>query len=891
MEETSASENRGTPAAGKNSGVAENGPNSGTEGFKAGRSTYALAWLAETWERLWPTLVWAFSVICVFAAVSWFGLWLRLPDMARFAGLGVFAIVLIASLWPVRNFRSPTRGEILHRIERASGLPHRPVTAQEDSMAKPGDAFSEALWRVHRERMAARLKNLSSGTAKPDATRFDRYAVHAFLPIIAFVAWGFSQTPSGGRLVDAFSPHVDAATVLSRLDAWVDYPDYAAKPPVYLSREIKPEGMRTVSVLTGSELHLRYVGDEDVSLRYIAGDNETELAPEEQGSAGSREAAFTTKLTTSGVVEFLARNKPVARWPLDVIADAVPQIEFSEAPGASQTGSLELSYTVKDDYGVVSARGLVEPVEKPAANARPLVEAPELSLPLPRARAKSGTTRVNRDLSSHPWAGSEVDITLEATDDPGQIGRSAPHRMTLPGRNFTNPLARALVEQRRILAMDANNSRYVADMLDAVSSFPEVFEINAGAYMAMRTAYRMISPGDDDEKLKESLDLLWETALNLELGNLSDVERRLREAQDKLSKALENDASDEEIEKLMEELRQAMSDFLEQLAKEMAKAPQQKNQNNAMNNMQTLTQRDLERMMDRIENLARSGSKDAARELLSEMQRMMDSVMAGRQQQQQQGQQQSQLNQALDKLSELMQRQQQLMDETFSMRQRQPQQGEQQPGGQQGQQSQNRDQQGEGQQREQQGQNQQGQQGGEQGESGPMTPEEFAKAMEGLRQQQEALQQELDQLSEQLMQQGLDPSKEFGEAGQEMGQAGDNLGQGQPGPAAGNQGQALEALRRGAQSMLNQLAQQGQQPGQQPGDQHGPGGQRQSRADPLGRQQQNEGGRFNESGTKIPGEIDAQRAREIMDAIRRRLADPLRPLIERNYLERLLESR
>jgi anti-anti-sigma regulatory factor len=41
---------------------------------------------------------------------------------------------------------------------------------------------------------------------------------------------------------------------------------------------------------------------------------------------------------------------------------------------------------------------------------------------------------------------------------------------------------------------------------------------------------------------------------------------------------------------------------------------------------------------------------------------------------------------------------------------------------------------------------------------------------------------------------------------------------------------------------------------------------------------------------KVPGEIDVQRARRILDELRRRLADPMRPQIELEYLERLLKD-
>ena len=40
----------------------------------------------------------------------------------------------------------------------------------------------------------------------------------------------------------------------------------------------------------------------------------------------------------------------------------------------------------------------------------------------------------------------------------------------------------------------------------------------------------------------------------------------------------------------------------------------------------------------------------------------------------------------------------------------------------------------------------------------------------------------------------------------------------------------------------------------------------------------------------VPGEIDVQRARRILEELRRRLADPSRPQIELDYIERLLKD-
>ena len=58
--------------------------------------------------------------------------------------------------------------------------------------------------------------------------------------------------------------------------------------------------------------------------------------------------------------------------------------------------------------------------------------------------------------------------------------------------------------------------------------------------------------------------------------------------------------------------------------------------------------------------------------------------------------------------------------------------------------------------------------------------------------------------------------------------------------------------------------------------------------DPLGRPRRTEGPDLGTS-VRVPDEIDTQRAREILEELRRRLSDPTRPRLELDYLERLLE--
>ena len=61
------------------------------------------------WERLWPGVASIATVIGLFLAVSWLGLWLALPPIARAIGLGVFFRSPRRRLAPLLALRLPSR--------------------------------------------------------------------------------------------------------------------------------------------------------------------------------------------------------------------------------------------------------------------------------------------------------------------------------------------------------------------------------------------------------------------------------------------------------------------------------------------------------------------------------------------------------------------------------------------------------------------------------------------------------------------------------------------------------------------------------------------------------------------------------------------------------------
>ncbi|MFK8035364.1 MAG: TIGR02302 family protein [Hyphomicrobiales bacterium] len=830
------------------------------------------------WEQLWPALLPLLGVISAFLIASWFGLWLGLPPVWRYVGLALLLLAGLAAIWPLRKVRFANKDEALKRIENVSGTRHRPLSSYEDSPAEIASdgALGSTLWRAHQARLLTAIKGLRTGAPKPTANRVDPFQFRALAVLLLVVSFAYAGTDRTRRLAALTDPAIEVTPALARLDAWVTPPAYTRRAPIFLTRSVEPQLNQKVKVPTGSVFSLQSDALEALNVTVKSGGSEELLSSaidESLAEAGEdSEVLNQFELSLDADTEIVVGSgfgEP-RTWNFLVIPDNAPEISFDGLPEVARSGALELRYKLKDDYGIVSARVEFKPIRPQSPNARPLYEAPEMDLSLPKSRVKEGSGRTIKNLTEHPWAGLNVVLALTATDEADQEGASPPAEFTLPIRSFRKPLARALVEQRQNLALDANTVPKVGSALDALLFAPEKFIDAASIYLAMTTAKRRLYSATDDDKLRDVADLIWEIALSIEDGDLSDVERDLRAAQEALRDALENDASEEEIAKLTEELRQAMNDYLQALARQQQQNLSAQQQMPFDPNMQTVTPQDLDQMLDQIENLARNGSKDAAREMLSEMQQMLENLQNG---QPQMSQQQQEMQQMMRDLGDLIERQQSLMDQTFEQQQqqlrRQQLEGQQQDGNQQ-----------------------------QQRQQGELSESERQRAMNELQQRQADVQEGLQQLMEQMQQNGLEPGGQMGEAEGEMGDATDSLGGGQPGEALGSQSRALQALRDGAQQMMQQFAQQGQQ-GQPGGQQQGQGfesgqGQQQGRPggmqtgiDPLGRPQRNRGTDDGDS-VKVPGEIDIQRAREILDAIRRRLGDIERPEIELDYLERLL---
>jgi len=836
-----------------------------------------LSKLALLFEQIWPRAWLLLGLAGLFILVSLAGLWPRLPELPHKIVLGLFGLALAAGVIALLTVRWPTRQEAIRRVERVSGVPHRPASSYEDTLSHGAeDQRTAALWKVHRRRLAESLSGMRVGAPTPRTDRRDPFALRVILLLSVFLLTIVVGDSAADRLWSAFRLSPLSKGAEARLDAWITPPAYTGKPPIMLAdgglsmarmQQMRPAG--TVEVPDKSALIVRAGG---AGLRglvlEVPGESGAPQRLEAPAPANPADVAeLKLEVRHSGTIKAFSDGTEIAAWTFAVTPDHLPKIALTKPPERSARGSLKLFYKVEDDYGVVSAearirRILPKPDTSSTAWARPAQDGarlpyerpPVLALNLSRAYPKQAEGHSLHEIGDHPWAGMNVELTLVARDLAGQIGRSETIEVTLPERRFTKPLARAVVEQRRRLVEDSRNRPMAAKALDALTTEPEGFIDDLQVFLGLRSAYHRLQGEDTRANRNSVIAQLWHVALRIEDGDLSDAERALRAAQDALQQALRDGASDEELQRLMQELRQALAQYMEQLSRQAENQPPMQGMDRSM---EMMTQQDLEQMLRNLENMARSGNREMAQQMLSELRDLLDRLQSGRMAG---GQQQSQqFGKMMQEFGDIIGEQQKLLDDTFS---RQQGQRDGQRDGQRG---------------------QKGQQGqpGQKGERGQQEDGSGEDGQGGLSDRQRELRERLGRLQRGLKELGLQPPGQLDGAEGSMDRAERSLREGDLPRGADQETRALEQLRQGARDMAQQML-------RQMPSRYGLNGSR-GELDPMGRPPQRTDGPDPSSGVKVPDEIDVQRAREILEELRRRLGETTRPPIELEYLERLLK--
>lgn len=838
-----------------------------------------LARLALWWEAAWPALWPVLGVAGVFLVVALLGLPLLLPGWLHVLVLAGFAVALAwAARRAARGLRLPGPAAAERRLERDSGLPHRPIATLADRPTGD-DPVAMALWAAHRRRAEERLAALRVAPPRPGLALRDPRALRGGLAVALVAALGIAGGEAPERLRRALMPALSGgalpATPAVRLEAWITPPAYTGAAPVFLD----PAG-GSVSVPVGSRLQVALSGGAGGVPDLLLDGTATAFRTLDRGSF-----AVEMPLEAAGRLAVRRDGSDLAQWTLSLRADAPPVAAWDQPPARAARGlAIRLPWRAEDDWGLAALR--VELRLKPRPEAEPVV----LDLPIPGGSPRSAPGAAQPDLSAHPWAGLEVEARLVARDHAGQEGRSEGAFLELPERAFTHPVSQALIALRKALSVDPTGRDPARRELDRIAGSPEAFEHDTGTFLALRSARYRLLRDRRPAAIAEVQEILWDVAVALEEGRTDRTARALAEARQALREALEearregpNQTPEQraELQRRIEELREAIRRHLEALAerlqRENAEAlpydPQQR----------LMDQRELDRRTRRMEQAAREGRTEDAERELAELEEMLRALEEGRnmraedrqrQQQRQRGQQQ------MGAVQDMVRRQAEMLDRGHqraeqadrdrAQQRRQPlSRNFQQP---------------------------------PQPPARP-SPQHQAEGEQDARVQR-ALRRALGELMQQFGDLTGDVPPQLGEADRAMRDSAEALREGRD--ARDAQQRAIRALTEGGRQMAQQMQRQfgqsqpgegedeegegeGMAGGQQGGDGQDQGQEQGQGRDPLGRRSREAaGGQDNGSDTRVPDEAEMLKTRQLQEELRRRGAERERPPAELDYIDRLL---
>ncbi len=867
-------------------------------------SAAAILWTERLGLAFWPAMTGAVSVLGLallgLPAVlpAWLHLALLAGSLAGIAALGVRG-------W--RRLPAWRATAIDRRLERDSGLRHRPLAVLRDRPAGGSD-MERAIWRLHRAQAMQSVARLR--LRGPDAVlaASDPMALRVAGTLLLVAGIVVAGPHGAGRIASLFAPGFSgwhgAASPL--VQAWIMPPPYTGLPPIFLpasGASVSPIAVPRDSKLT-------------ISITGIASRPDLSLgsAAHRMDALGSDsfQSAFT--LVDGGRLRVGTMFSDLAGWDLNVLPNEAPVAAWTAPPQrAGASLATKFSWKVSQRWGVAALQAELRPSGRP--------DLPGMIVPLPLpGTPKQATGAATTDLAENPYAGVLMTGHLVARDVSGQNGTSDGVDFVLPARSFHHPLARAIAELRRRLALHPRETGEAAADLAALAEAPLPPDdrsglTSSGIVLNLAANAALLShPGV--AAIAEVQARLWTLALALD-GALPDASARaLAEAQQRLREGLEDHArgqmSDKELGKRLDALRDALDKRLAEIAKQaMQKGAMEKFDPRS----QHLSSSAMDRLIRKMEQAVHEGRTQDAQQKLAELQKMLDQLknahIMSREEMQAQQEQARRGRQMMGAVQDLVRRETTLLDHAQTRMPQQmpglqpfhgfnlmppPNMPDEQP------------------QEEpppQAGEFPQGDLGPKDGQPDQAPPRSAAappgpaeQAQEADARMQRALHRALDAMSETFAEAGGKKPRALDDAGHAMTDAAGSLTQHDDPQARDAIGRAIAALQQGGQDMARQMSsssagqmQLSVQPGGRMGE-NGSGqegeddpddGQGGRRKDPFGRQVDGNGTIADDPSLRVPDEMEQGRSRAIQEELRRRGGDRQRKQEELDYIGRLLK--
>ncbi len=334
---------------------------------------------------------------------------------------------------------------------------------------------------------------------------------------LSVAGWGPKSWPVISSLIASKKP--------LELNASIFPPKYTDLPPIVLAVESgEVQSGRNIDVPAGSTLRVDLPDQDDPPTLEVAG----KTIPLKLNGKGRLVAS--AELESGDSITLHQGWTELASWKTRVIRDAAPRVAFVDPPMTYEHKATRLSYEASDDYGIHSITLRVRPVNGLQTDF--VQQGMTVFLSSPKTRHVKEA--VIEDLTFLPWAGSPVDLQLEVTDAAGNTATSGKMTVTIPKREFSHPLARALVEERAKLLRQPDDGPTRDEMANIMAGIARETANYGGdpiIFMALRTGAVRLVLDKGGEALPAVSRLIWQAAARIEDTMKDKAQDFLRQAQ------------------------------------------------------------------------------------------------------------------------------------------------------------------------------------------------------------------------------------------------------------------------------------------------------------------------------------------------------------------------
>jgi len=788
------------------------------------------------WEVLAKYLFFLVGILIIFLTLTLLNFFTYLSFWFHILLLAVFLIVIGMILTKaVLLVRWPSIMECARRIEIDNLAPNRPISTLFD---KPILNKHSPIWDIHYNKILKQAHSLGYFQLRPFFHSVDPLYICLPLCIIFLITIYTYSNNFITKVEAALLPQnnyieLDAAV----FSGWISPPNYTELAPIVLSEEIK-----SIRAPVGSVLTARMYGGDGLSKLLI---NEY---VRDFSMIDKDNYAVESVINSSGNLTIKQNNTIIFNKPLEVVEDQNPTVELLEKPESTVKGVLKITYLSRDDYGITNLYSHV--VLKKNLS---VIDQKELNFSLPFDKKVKGSqySEYYYDLTEHIWAGLPVKFSIFAEDFVGNRGGSQEYEIILPEREFNNPLAISIINQRKNFGLRLLSLKQIALNLDEVANNEIISKEYAIAQVWLEEVLGVLKDLENNlhmdvinEKRSLAIKKLWKSALFIESGQLVKAEEDLRKAQENLRESLSESNDAGEIQESITNLDEALENYLDELEEPMnVDAPQVSESEDpgdrgGENGAESNERQDLEEKLEEIADLAVSGSLDEAKDQLDAMQDVTEALDREELGEALGDEESPDQPRAMQQISEMIQEQEALMEESFDQSLNSAQADQKTPG------------------------------------SGPVNAGE----------EQENLRKQLENVMKEIAESDNPIPESLGRADRAMRQASRELNRNRPDRAQAAQGRVIEELSKAAESLDKMHS--GNGPSQMAGENRE--NTSRDQRDPLGRVPPGQGSSPG-GDVGIPNEPDITKARKIAKQLYKKAEKSVEDSIERKYVDSLLD--